>query len=200
MTDDNTSRKRDHRKKVAWGITGSGDKLAETIGVMKEIKTKYFESVDIKVYLSKAGSQVLRFYRLRKELDQSFRATIEIDSNTPFISGQLQLGRFEFLLIAPATSNTVAKIACSIADSLLSNAALMSMKGSTPVYIMPTDVREGITTTTLPNGKDLTIRVRREDAENVKKLAQMNGVTILERPADINQVFEKHFNRASSQS
>jgi archaeoflavoprotein AfpA len=194
MTDDKNSSEEDDRKMVAWGITGSGDKLVETIDVMKEIKKKYADRVGVKVYLSKAGDQVLRYYRLRKEIDENFVAMVEVNSNTPFLAGQLQLGKFEFLLIAPATSNTVAKIASSIADSLLTNAAILSLKGLTPVYIMPTDMREGKTITKLPNGKELEISVRKEDAENVKKLANMKGIYIIERPADILRIFETHFN------
>jgi flavoprotein len=58
---------------------------------------------------------------------------------------------------------------------------------------MPSDFREGITITKLPDGQTLKLRIRREDAENVKKLAAMQDVFMLEKPADINQVFSKHF-------
>jgi len=181
------------RKRVAWGITGSGDRLAETIEVMKTVKRRYDGEVDIRAYLSKAGHTVLTHYGLRQGLEESFSTTVEVDSNTPFLAGQLQLGRFEFLLIAPATSNTVAKISSSIADSLLSNAAVMALKGFTPVYIMPSDLREGTVTTKLPNGRNLKLRVRKEDVENVRKLALTDGISILESPEDIIEVFEKHF-------
>jgi flavoprotein len=52
--------------------------------------------------------------------------------------------KFDFLLIAPTTSNTVAKISLRIADTLLTNAAIMGQKTSTPIYIMPTDFKEGL--------------------------------------------------------
>jgi len=58
---------------------------------------------------------------------------------------------------------------------------------------MPTDYEEGTTTTKLPNGRDFKLRIRGEDVENVKKLATMRDVFVLERPAQINQVFKKHF-------
>jgi len=43
--------------KIAWGITGGGDRLQETINVMKELKETYENEVDIRVYLSKAGNK-----------------------------------------------------------------------------------------------------------------------------------------------
>jgi flavoprotein len=37
------------------------------------------------------------------------------------------------------------------------------------------------------------LRIRKEDVDNVKKLARMENVSLLERPEDIYQVFKKHF-------
>jgi archaeoflavoprotein AfpA len=190
----NIAKKEEKKKRIAWGITGSGDKLAETIEVMRKIKKQYEEKVDIIIYLSKAGEQVVKYYRLTDSLNKNFnKIWIEINANSPFLAGQLQLGKFDFLLIAPATSNTVAKISMGIADSLLTNAAIMALKGFVPVYIMPSDYREGITTTSLPDGRDYRLRIRKEDTENVEKLANMRDVFILERPEDLHQVFKKHF-------
>ena len=183
------------RKRVAWGITGSGDKLSQTIEVMKKIKERYMDDVDIRVYLSKAGDQVVRHYGVKSDLEENFSVIREIDSNSPFLAGQLQLGRFEFLLIAPATSNTTAKILLGIADSLLSNAAIMALKGFTPVYIMPVDLREGIVVTRRPSGEELKIRVRKEDAENARRLSRIEGVTVLEEPEEIFDVFSERFGR-----
>jgi archaeoflavoprotein AfpA len=182
------------KRRVAWGITGSGDRLAEIVETMKEIRRNYEGKADIKVFLSKAGSLVVKYYRLTSDLEANFgRLWVEADANSPFLAGQLQLGKFDFLLIAPATSNTVAKISLGIADSLLSNSAIMALKAFVPVYVMPSDYREGVVVTRLPSGRSLKLRVRREDVENVERLARMEGVFILEKPEDLHQVFKKHF-------
>jgi archaeoflavoprotein AfpA len=187
------------RKKVAWGITGSGDKLREIVEVMKEIKKQYQSRVDIRVYLSKAGQQVLKWYKLSEQLKEDFpKILVEIDANSPFLAGSLQLGGFEFLLIAPATSNTVAKISVGIADSLLSNAAIMALKGFVPVYVLPSDCKEGTIVTKLPNGKNWKLRVRREDVENAEKLKMMEDVFVIEKPEEIGNVFRKHFGRSKT--
>lgn len=182
------------RRKVAWGITGSGDKLPETVEVMKRLRKLYEKEVVLEVYLSKAGEQVAKYYRLDHDLKENFeRFWVEINANSPFLAGQLELGKYEFLLIAPATSNTVAKISMGIADSLLSNSAAMALKAFVPVYIMPSDYKEGIVTTRLPGGEDMKLRIRREDVENVRRLATMSGVSVFETPAEISLIFQKHF-------
>jgi archaeoflavoprotein AfpA len=189
-----TEKKQKKAKRVAWGITGSGDRLVEVIETMKEIKKQYQDEIRITVYLSKAGNQVIHFYGLAKDLNENFDTVrVENNSNVPTLAVQLQSGKIEFLLIAPATANTVAKIATGIADTLLCNATIMSLKSFVPVYILPCDYKEGVTVTQLPDGSEMRIRVRKEDVENTKKLAAMDGIVILEKPEEIHNVFQKHF-------
>ncbi len=181
-------------KMIVWGITGSGDRIRETVDVMKEMKEKYEDRVDIRVYVSKAGDQVVKYYKLLPELEIDFdKIWVEANANAPFLAGQVQMGKFEFMLIAPATSNTVAKISLRIADTMLTNAAIMSQKALVPLYIMPSDFKEGEVITKLPNGKDLKLVIRKEDVEHVQKLAAMKGVSMLERTGDIPPLFEKYF-------
>lgn len=178
--------------KLAWGVTGSGDKFKETIQVMKELKGRYGDILSVEVFLSKAGQLVARYYKATELLETGFdRLWVEADANTPFLPGRLQLGEFDLLLIAPATSNTVAKIAVGISDTLLTNSAVQAIKGFTPVYIMPVDYHEGETITILPNGRTLKLRVRKEDAENVRKLEAMEGIHPFERPEDIPGIVER---------
>jgi archaeoflavoprotein AfpA len=194
MAAETMEKKQKTRKRVAWGITGSGDRLVEIIEVMKQIKKQYQDDVRITVYLSKAGNQVLNFYRLANDLKENFdKIRVEVNSNIPTLAVQMQSGKIEFLLIAPTTANTVAKIAVGITDTLLTNATIMSLKSFVPVYIVPCDYKEGTTVTELPDGSEMKIRVRKEDVERTKKIAAMDGIFILEQLEDIRQVFEKHF-------
>lgn len=187
-------KKEKKRKKIAWGITGTGDKLSETFEVMREIGEKYASKVDIRVYLSKAGEQVLRFYKLFDDLTNAFsRVKVEVNSNSPFLAGALQLGQFDFLLIAPTTANTVAKISLGIADTLLTNSSLMALKAFIPVYLMPCDYQEGIVVTKLPSGKSLKLRIRKEDVKNVKRLEKIEGIFLLREPEEIKKLFKTYF-------
>ena len=182
------------KRKIAWGITGAGDKIAEFIEVMKELQNEYLDVIDIHVFLSKAAEQVLQYYRLEKDLKESFqKVRTEINSNAPFLAAWVQIRKYELLLIAPATSNTVAKIANGIGDTMLTNAAIMSLKAFVPVHVVPTDYEEGTVSTKLPNGKEMKLRVRKEEVDQVKQLSQMDDMYILEGPQEIRKLFKKRF-------
>ena len=128
------------KRKVAWGITGAGDKIAEIVEVMKDLKKQSEDFVDIDVYISKAADTMLKFYRLDEEIKKSFgKVMVEVNANSPFLAAWMQSGKYEFLLIAPCSSNSVAKIVNSISDTMLTNAAIMSLKAFQQVYILPTD-------------------------------------------------------------
>ena len=179
--------------KVAWGITGAGDKFEETFRAMKAVKEEMGDDLVVEVFLSKAGEQVAKYYRLMDDLEGSFKkAWVEKNANSPFLAARLQLGEFDFLLIAPATSNTVAKLVYGISDTMLTNAAIQGMKAYVPVHIMPVDFREGKTTTRLPSGRELELRVRREDAENVARLVEMDGISPFESPDEIRDIFRQY--------
>jgi archaeoflavoprotein AfpA len=189
----------ENKQKVAWGITGCGDRLEETIEEMNKVNEKYEKQVEIRVYLSKAGEQVTKWYRLYDRLERYFRKIyVEIGPNSPFLAGNLQTGKLAFLLIAPATSNTVAKIAVGVCDTLLCNSAIMALKANVPVYVMPSDLQEGTMDTQLPGGGSLRLRVRKEDAQNARKLSTMEGVCVLRNPKDIPEIFKKHFKSTES--
>ncbi|MGZ4850767.1 MAG: archaeoflavoprotein AfpA [Candidatus Bathyarchaeia archaeon] len=176
--------------KGAWGITGAGDKIAEIVEVMNDLRRQSGDVVEIDVFLSKAAETMLKFYRLEEEIKQTFaKVTVEVNSNSPFLAAWLQSGKYEFLLIAPASSNTVAKIANSISDTMLTNGALMSLKAFRPVYILPSDYRESVVYTKLPNGKELKLRVRKEEADQVRKLETMDGMHVIESPQRMREVF-----------
>jgi archaeoflavoprotein AfpA len=187
------------KKKVAWGITGAGDKIAEYIAVMKSVQKEYADTVEIQVFLSKAADLVLKYYRLEDDLKQSFsKVRVELNSNAPFLAAWMQMRKYEFLLIAPTTSNTVAKIANGIGDTMLTNATIMSLKAFAPVYVAPTDYKEGTVYTKLPNGKEMKLRVRKEEVDQVKKIAAMDGLSVVEGPQKISDVFKKWFGKAKA--
>jgi len=182
---------KEDKPKVAWGITGSGDKLKETLEIMTNLKEEYGKKVEIEVFLSKAVEQVAKYYKIYDRLYTDFSSVwVEESANKPFLVGRIQLGEFRFFLVVPATSNTVAKIAHGISDTLVTNSVIQALKTSVPVYIMPCDYHEGETTTTLPNGRSLKLRVRKEDADNVRVLESMEGLKPFERPEEIVDIFK----------
>ena len=176
--------------KVAWGITGAGDKIAEIIETMKDLQKQSQDILEIDVYISKAGDTMLKFYRLDEELRKNFaKVNVESNANSPFLAGMVQSRKYEFLLIMPASSNTVAKLVNGIGDTLLTNSALMSLKAFVPVWVMPVDYKESIVYTKLPNGKEMKLRVRKEEADQVRKLIATEDVHVFENPAKVREGF-----------
>ncbi len=180
--------------KIAWGITGCGDKIVDVVNLM--IKLKRELNLDIDVYLSKNAKMVLKWYKLWNKLeDEFYDLREEVNANAPFLAGKLQTGKYDIFLVAPATANTTAKIAHGIADTLITNAVAQAMKVRMPVYIFPPDNKPGELTTLLPNGKTLTLYIRDVDVENVNKLRKMEGIEVLDTVEDIEKVIRKHIKK-----
>lgn len=170
--------------KVVWGISGSGDKMPETVAAMAEAREHL--DLEITAAVSIAGERVLRWYKLRETVDEIAKSVkIEKDANSPFITGPLQIGQYDCLLLAPATANSVAKIVHGIEDSMLTNAVGQTAKSTTPIYIMPVDLRPGTTVTMRPGGERLELKIRAIDVENTGKLRTMEGISVFESPSEI---------------
>jgi archaeoflavoprotein AfpA len=177
-------------EKIAWGITGSGDYMRESLDLMKEICEAF--DVRIDVFLSREGEVVLKYYGYMQEVEKSFENVhTEKGPNIPFLSGKLQMGKYTLFMICPATANTVAKLAHGIADSLITNSAAQAMKVDCPVYIFPVDQNLGKVVTRLPDGRDLTLRVREVDVKNVEILEKMRGITVLNHVEDAKEIVRK---------
>ena len=169
--------------RILWGITGSGDKIGETVSVMLRLKDEY--KVDIRVALSRNGEIVARMYEVWDLLRNGFeKAVVEKGPNSPFLVGALQTGKYDLFIVCPATANTTAKIAHGIADSLISNCVSQAIKANQNVYIYPVDQKPGSVTTVLPSGEKLVLTNRQVDLDNVAKLQAMEGFHVLEHPKD----------------
>jgi archaeoflavoprotein AfpA len=173
--------------KLVWGITGSGDLMPETFATMSAVHEA--GDVEITAVLSKAAVLVVRWYKLDDELKTLAKSVlVEKDANSPFIVGKLQIGRYDCLLVSPATANSVAKIAWGIADTIITNAVAQTAKTDVPIYVLPVDQREGTTITTRPGGEKLELKIRRVDIENSRRLMTMEGIEVLTGVDDIPRV------------
>ena len=177
--------------RIAWGITGSGDKIEETTQAMIQLQNE--SDIRIDVHISKAGKQVLRWYKLWDQINESFKTVkTEVDSNVPFIAGPLQMGKYAILVIAPLTANSTAKIAYGIEDTLLTNAVAQTLKGETPVFLYPVDQKPGKVETMAPDGTKFTIKMRAIDLENVDRLRRMEGITIVSSVEEMIEQIKTH--------
>ena len=182
--------------RIIWGITGSGDRIEEILYNMIELKEE--PNLKITVIVSMAGEQVFRRYNLWDRLNSTFKKVKkETNANVPFVAGPLQIGRYDLLIVAPLTANSTAKIAHGIADTLITNAVAQTLKGTTPVILYPVDQTNDPVTTVGPDGIEFTITPRDVDLDNVDRLKNMNGVSILRSPSLIAQVVRNHLQNKS---
>jgi dihydromethanopterin reductase (acceptor) len=132
--------------KLAWGITGAGHFLRESFEIFDKLK-KTLPDLKVTTLVSRAGEEVVRMYGLENDLkiisDGSYLEEIFLEgeqgASVPK-TGRFLLGKYDALIISPATSNTTAKLAYGIADTLITNAVAQAAKGGVPVYIVPVDI------------------------------------------------------------
>lgn len=168
--------------RIAWGISGAGHLLQESIEILEKLRDKH----EIKIFLSRAGEEVAKMYKLFDRLER-FPLVKESKQGFSFPScGAFNLGKFDVFIISPATSNTVAKIRLGIADSLLSCCASQALKSKVPLILVPTDSKP-VVETKAPNGQIFRIYVRKIDLEHLEALKK-EGVIILEHPYEIEHV------------
>ncbi len=107
--------------------------------------TEYFENIDQR---SKDEDEDEDF-----DFDEIFNDVIfEIDEGASYpSSATASIGKYDYVVISPATGNTIAKLVAGIADNLITNLAIMANKSrKTQVLITPTDFKVGEVKSYLP--------------------------------------------------
>jgi len=133
--------------KIAWGITGAGHYLKDSFDLFVELKRLKQDRVNITSFVSRAAEEVTRVYGLFQHLPiispGGYMEEIILETEQGWSypkTGRFSRGIYDALFISPATSNTVAKIAHGIADSLVTNAAAHALKAGVLVFIVPVDI------------------------------------------------------------
>jgi len=167
------------RARTAWCITGAGCFLEESLDLVARCR-------DVTVFCSRAGEEVLGMYRLMKRLrEMKIPVVTDRGASSPPCGG-MALGRYDRLVIAPATANTVAKCVVGIADTLPTNLFAQAGKAGIPSVILPTD-SDSVTTSEDPFGRSFKVHVRKVDIENLKKLASFPGVHVVQTVEGLEQ-------------
>ena len=158
-------------KRIAWAITGAGHALEECVETILQ-----FGRVD--VFLSKAAQEVLHMYRLEERLSvPKVRIYRDTQPSAPVV-GRFSARQYSVLVIAPATSNTVAKFVYGISDSLVTNLFAQAGKARVPVMVYPTDLMPEMDSIG-PQKERLKIYPRPIDLENTAKLRSFPGVAVV---------------------
>ncbi len=153
--------------KIAWGITGAGHLLQDSVEILEMLSLDH----ELSIFLSGAGEEVLKMYGLFERVVsvtggyyQELVLEAEQESSYP-IAGRFSLGKYDLLVVSPSTSNTIGKIVNGIADTLITNIVAQAGKGAVKTWIIPVDLESGDIETVLPSKLELDICQRCETCE-----------------------------------
>ncbi|MBR5954807.1 MAG: dihydromethanopterin reductase (acceptor) [Methanobrevibacter sp.] len=171
--------------RIGFAFTGAGHLLRESVQLAEKLAGEH----EVTVFLSGAAEEVLKMYGLYERIERitggKYRE-LATDSDQKFsypITGRLSLGKYDALIVSPATANTVSKIVHGIADTLVTNAVAQSGKGAVPVYMVPVDIHPGPVDTVLPSKMELSKCQRCDDC--LAALACQQGAIIAHEEIDL---------------
>lgn len=179
------------QQRLAWAITGSGHYLRESLAILATL-----DQVDI--FLSKAAAEIIKQYGFQAELDATGHRIYQDKTASSVPVEMFYEGKYHTLVIAPATSNTIAKMAFGFSDSLVTN--LFAQAGKTRVHsiIFACDTAPEVESEA-PRDNMVKVYPRQIDLDNVTKLAQFDSTqvvadmtqlqhAIMQRLADVHQL------------
>lgn len=147
--------------RIAWAITGSGHYLEECLALAESIP-------NVDLFLSSAAAEVLQVYgHPVRELKERFRIYRDTAASAPPV-GLFYKGVYDSLVIAPATSNSIAKMVCGISDSLVTNIYAQAGKCRIHSIVFACDVAPEMESRA-PSGM-VKVYPRRIDLENTERL------------------------------
>ena len=191
--------------KIAWGITGAGHYLKESVEVLQELLE---DGNEVDVFFSAAGKVVSSMYKvysiiqdLKENKEYKFKKLILDGAQFPAypVSAYFNLHKYDVLVISPITSNSVAKMSNGIADTLITNIFAQMIKGAGKILCMPTDLISGDIETTIPNGDSFTIHIDEFNSENAKSLSKFPNTQVFEKPQNILEKLRNMENYATSE-
>ena len=164
------------RSRFAWCITGSGHFLDESLALAARLP-------DCDLFLSAAGEEVLAIYKMNFEaLKPRFRIFRDkTASGVPV--GMLYEDIYHTVVVAPATSNTVAKCAFGISDTLPTNMFAQAGKLGIPGIVFACDT-EPVVVTRAPH-QWVTLRPRQVEFDNVDRLRVIDFCQVVASPQQL---------------
>lgn len=155
-------------QRLAWAITGSGHYLRESLRILQGLKDTNSTPVDI--FLSKAATEIIKQYGFQAQLDATGHKVYQDKTASSVPVELFYAGKYHTLVIAPATSNTIAKMAYGFSDSLVTNLYAQAGKTRVPSIIFACDTAP-VLTSEAPRDNLVQVYPRQIDLDNVEKLA-----------------------------
>ena len=170
------------RSRFAWCITGSGHFLDESMALAARLPA-------CDLFLSAAGEEVLAIYKMAFE-DLKPRFRIFRDKTASGVPvGMLYEDIYHTVVVAPATSNTVAKCAFGISDSLPTNMFAQAGKLGIPGIVFACDTEPVVVTRSPHNW--VTLRPRQIEFDNVARLRAIDFCHVVCSPQELQAALDK---------
>lgn len=177
-----------NEQRLAWAITGSGHYLRECIDIINQL-----ENVDL--FLTKAADEILKQYGYKHNVGRVF-----LDKTASSVPVEFfYYGTYHTVVIAPATSNTVAKMVCGISDTLVTNVYAQAGKCRVPSIVFACDTEPEIESEA-PHENMVKVYPRRIDLDNMQKLKTFEETTVAGDMQQLNAAIQTRLSclRASS--
>jgi len=170
----------DSERRYAWVLTGSGHYLRESLEVATELPAVDF-------FLTRAAEEVLPMYgwtlaALRQALGGRGRILRDTTASAAPV-GLLYRGHYHTVVVAPASSNTVAKCAQGVSDTLGSNMLAQAGKCRIECIVFACDT-EPVVITDAPNRR-VVLYPRPIDLENTERLRAFQRTIVVSTPTEL---------------
>jgi len=170
------------RSRFAWCVTGSGHFLEESMALAARLP-------QLDLFLSAAGEEVLALYHLTLD-DLKARHRVFRDKTASGVPvGMLYEDIYHTVVVAPATSNTVAKCALGISDTLPTNMFAQAGKLGIPGIVFACDT-EPVVLTRSPHDW-VTLRPRQVEFDNVARLRGIDFCRVVASPAELEAALDE---------
>lgn len=162
------------QQRLAWAITGSGHYLRECLDIIHTLN-------DVDLFLSKAAAEVLQQYGYKHNVGRVFQ-----DKTASSVPVELfYQGHYHTLIVAPATSNTIAKMVCGISDNLVTNLYAQAGKTRVPSIIFACDTAPELESEA-PREHVVKVYPRNIDLENIAKIKTFEATTVVDDMQSLN--------------
>jgi dihydromethanopterin reductase (acceptor) len=153
-----------------WALTGSGHFFKECLRMVGDL-----DEVDL--FVSKAAAEVVRMYRQALQLPKTARVFRDTTASAAPV-GLFYYGVYHTLIMAPATSNTVAKCVFGISDTLVTNVFAQAGKCRVPAIVFACDTAPELETEA-PKGM-VRVYPRDIDLQNTERLKSFESTLVVE--------------------
>ncbi|HEY0907507.1 MAG TPA: flavoprotein [Methylophilus sp.] len=159
-------------QRLAWAITGSGHYLRESLAILQTLQ-------DVDIYLSRAAAEIIQQYGFQPLLEATGHKVYQDKTASSVPVERFYEGVYHTLVISPATSNTIAKMAYGFSDSLVTN--LFAQAGKTRIHsiIFACDTAPELESEA-PRDHMVKVYPRQIDLENVASLRRFADTEVVE--------------------